>query len=104
MSYLKQIDIDEYKRLNQKESARQLKREYIKQGYTNQISLYGALKDNETKNSHGVRIEILSNQHITETLMFYLYEFFDIMKPHWSLSIWIYDQFRESVKLVGKYE
>ena len=82
-------------------TSRQVKREWIKQGYTEQMSIYGVVNDAELDDKRYKRIEVLSNKPYDRRLMKTLYYYFMDFIPLESYSIWIYDLGRDALSLVG---
>lgn len=103
MAYEWFIDLEEIARIERSGSAKSVKREWIKKGYDQQMSLYGVLTDREADESGYCRIEILSNVLYSEKIVLLIYGFFNDFKPARPYTIWIYDGARESVLQVGRY-
>ncbi|GAH60530.1 unnamed protein product [marine sediment metagenome] len=81
-------------------TSRQVKREWIKQGYTEQLSLYGVVRDDELDSRKYKRIEVLSNKPYDRRLIETLYYYFMGFIPLEYYSIWIYDHARDSISIV----
>lgn len=84
--------------------SRRLKRKYIKEGYDQQISFYGVIKNKEKDDREYRRIEILSNIFMTRELIDKLYYWFHEMIPPRPYTIWIYDVLKDSVAQVGAFD
>lgn len=84
-------------------ASRTTKRQWIKEGYSHQLSLYGVNSNRETGESNYKRIEILSNVPWTESIVSRLYTWFSYMVPGAAYTIWIYDGGRDSFKIVGEF-
>lgn len=97
------IDAEEIKRIEESGSAKRVKREWIKKGYDQQMSLYGVLTDSLQDESGYCRIEILSNVLYSEKIVFLIYQFFLDFKPARPYTIWIFDREREALSQVGRY-
>lgn len=104
MVFLNYFDADEVKRIHESGSAKSVKRKWIKEGYTWQLSLYGVLTDREQGESGYVRTEILSNEPYDEATLSMIYQFFHDLKLPTPYSIWIYDKGRDAVRRVGVYK
>ena len=102
--WLGEFDAEEIRRIHESGSAKRTKREWIKQGYSELLSIYGVVTDAETGESGYKRIEILSNALYTERVVLLIYEFFDYFKPVSPYTIWVYDRDRDSVRQVGAYK
>lgn len=98
------FDADEIKRIHESGSAKSVKRQWIKEGYDQQLSLYGVITDREADESGYKRIEVLSNMIFNEVTLLLIYHFFKSFIPESPYTIWIYDKDRESVKQVGAYK
>lgn len=85
-------------------SSKRLKREYVKAGYSHQLSFYGVLTNRDTEESQYSRIEVLSQDPFSFKDTFLLYHFFMTLKPLESYTIWLYSREREGVTQVGRYE
>lgn len=103
MNWLALFDAQEIQRLEETASAKTTKRHWIKQGYDQQMSLYGVVTDHELGESGYKRIEILSNTPYTERIVHEIYYFFLYFKPAHPYTIFIYDKDRDSVREVGRY-
>ncbi|GAG68339.1 unnamed protein product [marine sediment metagenome] len=75
-------------------SSRRLKREWIKKGYNQQMSLYGVIFDQEIDDRSYKRIELLSNTPFTKEMFHLIRWFFQSFIPMKSYTIWIYDKDR----------
>lgn len=102
--WLGAFDAEEIKRIHESGSAKRTKREWIKRGYSELLSLYGVVTDVELDESGYKRIEILSNVLYTERIVLLLFDFFDYFKPVSPYTIWIYDRERDSIRQVGAYQ
>jgi hypothetical protein len=102
--FLKAIDTEELKREYESASSRTVKREWIKKGYVNQMSLYGVLTNTETKASEYRRIEILSNIPFTMEIVKLAADGIEYLKPPYKYSIWIYDKTMDGIKMVAHYD
>lgn len=98
------FDEREIKRIEKTYGAKRIKREYIKKGYEFQLSLYGVLSDREKDESGYHRIEVLLNVPWTQRALHLIYDFMKALKPPSPYSIWIYDDSREAIKMVGSYK
>ena len=83
--------------------SRRVKREYIKQGYDQQMSLYGVVSEKEKGDFHYKRIEILSDKPFTDELLKLVYYFFKEFIPPESYTIWILDSANERIRPVGEF-
>ena len=97
------IDLEEIKRIDRSGSAKRVKREWIKKGYDQQMSLYGVLTNREEGESGYCRIEILANIPYSEKVVFLIYQFFLDFKPPRPYTIWIFNKDREALRQVGRY-
>jgi hypothetical protein len=84
-------------------SSRVLKRDLVKQGYDKIMSLYGAVRDKETNELLGVRIEILAYEEYNYEDINYLYFYFDTHPLKIKYSIWIYEREHIHIELMGVY-
>ena len=103
IGWLSLFDADEIKRLEELAGAKTLKRHWIKEGYSQQMSLYGVVTNREVDESGYKRIEILSNTNYTEKIIHLVYYFFRYFKPEAPYTIWLYDKDLESIKEIGAY-
>ncbi len=83
--------------------SRRLKREWIKKGYDQQMSLYGVVFDQQKDELQYRRIEILSDGPFTKELFSLIYWFFKDLIPPKSYTIWILNHKTQEVKQVGEY-
>lgn len=100
------INIIERKRLSDIDtspSARTTKRTCIKNGYTYQMSLYGAVENIITQTERYIRIEIFSDKQYTKHSVVELCELFRKYPPYATYSIWIYKAETNEISNVGKY-
>jgi hypothetical protein len=97
---LEHIDVEAIKSYHENNRSRSIKRQYVKQGYNKMMSLYGAQHNDEKQTTEGIRIEILSNTNYDEKLVYGLYDFFKDLKVLEIYSIWIYDIWDDSLKLI----
>ena len=102
--WLSLFDVNEVKRIDMSGSSRRVKRQWIKEGYSHQMSLYGVAFDTETGGKGYKRIEILSNRPWTQHIVLAIYDWFSYMIPGSPYTIWIYDGPRDSISIVGRYE
>lgn len=94
------MDTEALKQFAETSSSRTVKRRYVKMGYTNMMSLYGALHNKEENKTIGARIEIMSNTRYTKEIVWGIYDFFNEMRLLTIYSIWLYDISNDSLKLV----
>jgi len=104
MSFLESFQAEELRAEHENAASRRLKREWIKRGYSHQMSFYGILTDREAGESNYSRIEVLAEQPFDYEATFLLYTFFKELKPLDSYSIWIYSPAHEGVLVVGRYK
>jgi hypothetical protein len=98
------FDAQQIKEIAESGASRKVKRHWIKEGYSHQMSLYGVNTNRETEESSYKRIEILSNTPLTERIVSLLYEWFSYMVPGSPYTLWVYDVSRDSIKIVGEYK
>ncbi len=103
IGWLSLFDADEIKGLEELAGAKTLKRHWIKEGYDQQMSLYGVVTNEALDESGYKRIEILSNTNYTEKIISLIYYFFRYFKPEAPYTLWIYDEALESIKEIGAY-
>lgn len=84
-------------------ASRTLKRRLIKLGFNQQLSIYGVLTDDESKESEYRRIEVLSNIRYDQRIVTLIYSMFLDLKPPGKYTIWIYDKERDSIKQAGRF-
>jgi len=101
---LSEFDADEIRRIHESGAAKSVKREWIKRGHDQQLSLYGVVTDAETGESGYKRIEILSDALFDERIVALVFEFFEYFKPESPYTIWIYSGERDALKKVGDYK
>jgi len=104
IEWLAKVEVEEIKRQAELSSSKRVKREWIKRGYSHQISFYGVLTDAETEESQYCRIEVLAENLYTFEEVFLIYHFFMTLKPMDSYTIWIYSRANEGIRYVGRYE
>lgn len=102
--FLLDFNAQQIKDIADSAGSRRVKRHWIKEGYSHQMSLYGVVTNHETGESSYKRIEILSNTPWTERIMALLYEWFSYMVPASPYTLWVYDVGRDSFKIVGEYK
>lgn len=101
--FLEQINAEVVMEEWKNAGSRRLKREWIKRGYTHQISFYGILTDKEKGESNYSRIEVLAEAPFGYEATFLLYHFFKELKPTDSYTIWVYSPAHEGVQMVGRF-
>ena len=104
VGWLALFDADEIRRIHASGAAKSVKREWIKKGYDQQLSLYGVVTDGEEDESGYKRIEILSDALYSERIVALVFQFFEYFKPESPYTIWIYDESRDSMRQVGAYK
>ena len=102
--FLKAIDTEELKREYESTSSRTVKREWIKKGYANQMSLYGVLTNQDTEASEFRRIEILSDVPFTLEIVKGVSESLEYLKPPFKYTIWLYNHREDGIKMVAHYD
>ena len=101
--FLEQINTEAVLAEWENAGSRRLKREWIKRGYSHQMSFYGILTDKETGESNYSRVEVLAEGPFDYGTTFLLYQFFRELKPLDSYSIWVYSPKEQGVQVVGRY-
>jgi len=104
VGWLSLFDAEEIRRIHESGAAKSVKREWIKKGYNQQLSLYGVVTDGEADESGYKRIEILSDALYSERIVALVFQFFEYFKPESPYTIWTYDERRDSIKQVGAYK
>jgi len=84
-------------------SSRVLKRDLVKQGYDKIMSLYGAVRDLESKELTGVRVEILARDRYTEWEVWLIHEYFRLRPRPVKYSIWIFEREHADLYVMGVY-
>lgn len=102
--WLSEFDAEEIKRIHESARAKSVKREWVKRGYDQQMSLYGVVTDEQLEESGYKRIEILSDVLYDDRIVALIFEFFDYFKPESPYTIWIYSKDRDSIRQVGAYK
>jgi len=102
--WLSEFDAEEISRIHESGAAKSVKREWIKNGYDQQMSLYGVVYDASTDEAGYKRIEILSDAIFNERIVTLIFKFFEYFKPESPYTIWIYSIERDSIKQVGSYK
>lgn len=102
--WLSLFDVNEVDKIAKSARSRLVKREWIKQGYSHQLSLYGVAFDATTGGKGYKRIEVLGTRPWTQRVVLGLYDWFTYMIPGSPYTIWIYDAARDSISIVGRYE
>ncbi|TKJ36878.1 hypothetical protein CEE36_11365 [candidate division TA06 bacterium B3_TA06] len=99
-----EFDADEIRRIHESGAAKRVKREWIKKGYDQQMSLYGVVTDEALDEAGYKRIEILSDTLYDDRIVALIFEFFQYFKPESPYTIWIHSTERDALKQVGAYK
>lgn len=99
-----EFDAKEIREEARKTSSRQLKREWIKKGFSNQMSLYGAIYSEDEDRFEGRRIEILGDQAWNKRTLKAVADSFNEHLPHFKYSIWLFTNKTLRLKLLGGYD
>lgn len=102
--FLVAFDAQQIKEIAESGASRTIKRRWIKEGYSHQLSFYGVVTLTEKGESSYKRIEVLSNTPWTERIVTLLHEWFSYMVPGSPYTLWVYDVTRDSFKIVGEYK
>ena len=101
--FLNRIDTERLIAESYKKNSKAVKRKYIKLGYIFQLSVYGATSDRKTGEVKGMRVEILAKHLYSADDLRDIYFFLMQFIPMYTYSIFIYDNDKGDLNLVGKY-
>lgn len=104
VSFLEAMDTDELRRDAKLRGLSHEKRVWIKKGYSEQMSFYGAVENTATDSTRRQRIEILSPVSYTQHIIRIIYNFFCVYHPAHRYSLWAFTRENESLQMIGGRE
>jgi len=104
VSFLEDIKTDELRKEYESASSRTVKRKWIKEGYSHQMSLYGVLTNRDDKTSERRRIEILGDVPFTKETILLIGQAFEYLKPPFKYTIWLFDSKNNGIRMVGSFD
>lgn len=85
-------------------ASKRVKREWLKKGYSYQMSLYGAVYNEDEDKFTARRIEILSDYPWIPRTLKAVADGFNEYMPHFRYSIWAFSHSALNLKLIGGYD